>query len=105
MPFKSSGLPPGETNSFPRVVTNLVCPPVNEGARPNRITAHKQACIFTHRVMSEISRASLRSRLILHENGAVNFRQTGDGTSAVCPVELSRPVFRSTRKTTMLSEF
>jgi len=29
----------------------------------------------------------------LYENGAVNLRQTGDGTWTTCPVELSRPVF------------
>ncbi len=49
--------------------------------------------------------ARKRLSLAIYENGVVNFRQTGDGTSATCPVALSRPVFLSRRKVTMLSEF
>jgi hypothetical protein len=41
----------------------------------------------------------------IHEKELVNFKQTGDGTSATCPVALSLPVLKSRRKTTMLSDF
>lgn len=41
----------------------------------------------------------------IHKSDQVNFRQTGDGTSATCPVALSLPVFLSRRKMTMLSDF
>src|SRR4029078_6482648 len=42
MPFRSSGLPLGEINSLPRLVTNFDCPRLVKGRlRANRTTARK----------------------------------------------------------------
>src|SRR6266699_5777912 len=47
MPFKESGLPAGEMNSLPRVVTYLGCPlPVEETTRLNKTTASRSVKLF-----------------------------------------------------------
>src|SRR5438094_10288396 len=53
MPFQRSGLPSGETSSFPRVPTNLVWAAATEGARLSRIMPNQQACVLRDRIICE----------------------------------------------------